>query len=158
MSLPKGVILNLRENIRTSLRFLINDSLLKKNIENAYFLCEFLSRLDKGHYDHFMALGHIEKSRGNKEEAKRNFEQAMRICKRDKNWNKLKAPSDPPIEEVITSIRKEIAIGPFEFLHVDFGKHITKAHNSIKNIKSKVFEFDDSIKLFVRAKNATVDD
>ncbi|CAB1060380.1 hypothetical protein D1BOALGB6SA_5146 [Olavius sp. associated proteobacterium Delta 1] len=56
------------------------------------------------------------------------------------------------------SIGKEIAEEPLEFLHVDFGKDVTKAHNTIKNIILKVFEFDDSIKLFVRLENAAVDD
>lgn len=55
------------------------------------------------------------------------------------------------------SVGKEIAEEPLEFLHVDFGKDVTKAHNTIKDIILKVFKFDDNIKLFVRLENAAVD-
>jgi len=55
------------------------------------------------------------------------------------------------------SIGNEMADEPLEFLHVDFGKDVAKAHNTIKDIILKVFEFDDNIKFFVRLENATVD-
>lgn len=106
--LSKGIITNLRENIRTSMKFLINNRLLTNDIENAYFLCDFLTRFDKGHYDHFVTFGRINKFLGKKKEAKESFEEAIKICKGDKNWNRLKASSDPTIEEIIASIKKEI--------------------------------------------------
>lgn len=106
--LSTGVVTNLRENIRTSMKFLINNYLLNNDIENAYFLCDFLTRFDKGHYDHFVIFGRINKFLGKKEEARSSFEEAIKICKRDKNWNRLKTPSDPSIEEIIASIVKEI--------------------------------------------------
>jgi hypothetical protein len=56
------------------------------------------------------------------------------------------------------SIRKEVAEEPLEFLHVDFAKDVAKAHTTIKDIILKVFEFDESVKMFVRLENASVDD
>lgn len=106
--LSTGVVTNLRENIRASMKFLINNYLLNNDIENAYFLCDFLTRFDKGHYDHFVIFGRINKFLGKTEEARSSFEEAIKICKRDKNWNRLKTPSDPSIEEIIASIVKEI--------------------------------------------------
>lgn len=106
--LSKGVITNLREGIRTNMNFLITNYLLRNDIENAYFLSDFLTRFDKGHYDHFLVFGRINKFLGKKEKAKTSFEEAIKICKRDKKWNILKDPKHPTIEEIIASIKKEI--------------------------------------------------
>lgn len=106
--LAEPTIINIKENIRTSINSLIYHSLLWNDIKTAYFLCEFLTKFDKAHYDHFVTFGQINKFLGKKEEAKKSFEEAIRICKEDKNWNKLKKPSDPSIEEIIALIEKEI--------------------------------------------------
>lgn len=108
LSLPEGVIDNIKENIRISILCLINNYLLKGDMNNSYLLCEFLTRLDKSHYDHFLMFGRMNRFVGNKQLAKKSFEEAIEICRRDKNWNTLKKPSDPSIEEVISSIEKEI--------------------------------------------------
>lgn len=107
--LPETTRINLNEGVRTNLDFLINHCLLRNEIETAYFLCQFLTRFDKAHYDHFVTFGRINKFLGKKEEAKKSFEEARRICKEDKNWNRLKKPSQPFIEEIIAFIEKEIA-------------------------------------------------
>ena len=106
--LPSTVRMGLEENIRTSMNFLINHWLLEDKIDKAYLLCEFLTRFDKAHYDHFWKFGHINRLMGRKAEAKRFFEEAIRICREDKNWNKLKRSSDPSIEEIIKTIQDEI--------------------------------------------------
>lgn len=106
--LSKGVVANIKGNIRLSVLHLINHYLLDKDIENAYLLCDFLTKFDKSHYDHFVLFGSINKFLGKKEEAKKSFEEAIRICKRDKKWNILKKPSDLSIEEIIAMIEKEI--------------------------------------------------
>ena len=56
------------------------------------------------------------------------------------------------------SIGKEAAEEPLEFLHIDFGKDVAKAHSTVVNILLNVFELDDDTKLFVRLENASVDD
>jgi len=43
-----------------------------------------------------------------KEEAISYYNQAIEICRRDTNWNKRKRPSDPSIEDIIISIKKEM--------------------------------------------------
>ena len=88
--------------------YLITHYLLSNDIKNAYLLCDFLTKVDKSHYDHFVLFGRINKLLGKKEEAKKSFEEAIKICRRDRKWNMLKAPSDPSLEEIIASIEKEM--------------------------------------------------
>lgn len=106
--LSSAVRSNLESNIRNSLNCLINHWSLAGDLERAYLLCEFLTKIDKGHYDHFYKFGKINKLKGNKAEAKTAFEEAISICRRDKNWNRLKTPSDPSIEEIIKMIEAEM--------------------------------------------------
>jgi hypothetical protein len=58
---------------------------------------------------------------------------------------------------IVYTISKENSDNSIEFLHVDFGRDIIKAHNIIKNIILKVFELDEGVKIFVRLENATAD-
>ena len=57
--LPSKVRINLKENIRISLNFLISHYILENNIDRAFMLCEFLTKFDKSHYDHFGNLGRL---------------------------------------------------------------------------------------------------
>ena len=77
-------------------------------IATAYTLCQFLAEFDRSHYDHFVLFGNICRSLGKTEEACLSCEQAIEICQRDKNWNKLKKSSDPSIEDIVASIENEI--------------------------------------------------
>jgi len=106
--LSNGSMVNIKANIRISMLYLITHYLLSNNIETAYLLCDFLTKFDKSHYDHFVLFGRINKFLGKREEAKKSFEEAIKICKRDKRWNALKAPSDPSIEDLVASIEKEM--------------------------------------------------
>lgn len=106
--LSRQTIINNEENIRNSLNLLINHYLLTEDIERAYFLCDFLTQLDNSHYDHFYKFGQINKLLGKRMEAKKNFEEAIKICKGDKKWNLLKDAGIPPIEEIIDIIEDEI--------------------------------------------------
>lgn len=106
--LNQGVILNLKARIRTNLNYLINHYLLTNNIELAYFLCEFLTRFDTAHYDHFFRMGQICRILGKKDEARKYFAKAIQMCKEDPNWNRLKKPSDPSIEDIIRMIENEM--------------------------------------------------
>jgi hypothetical protein len=106
--LPENLITNIRERIRISMNYLIHNYLLRRNVANAYTLCEFLTRFDRGHYDHFVLFGKICRLLGKQEEACSSYSQAIEICKGDKNWNKLKKPTDPSIEDMIASIENEM--------------------------------------------------
>ena len=104
--LPDVLMTNIREGIRTSMNYLIYNYIHRKDMENAYNLCKFLTTFDRGHYDHFVLLGNICNLLGRPEEACLSYRQAIEICKEDKNWNLLKRPTDPSIEDVIASIEK----------------------------------------------------
>lgn len=107
--LPDWLIHNLGVNIRLTLYTLANHYLLLGNNKaKAYFLCKFLTDFDKSHYDHFRLMGQICLALERKEEAISYYNQAIEICRRDTNWNKRKRPSDPSIEDIIISIKKEM--------------------------------------------------
>lgn len=107
--LPDELIANIRERIRMSINYIVYNYLFRSDLTNAYLLCEFLTEFDKGHYDHFVLLGNICKSLGKTKEACSSFRQAIEICQKDENWNKLKKPSDPSIEDIISSIKEEMS-------------------------------------------------
>jgi hypothetical protein len=106
--LSKEVISNINYSVRSSIHYLIGHYLVAKDIKTATLLCDFLTKFDKTHYDHFVLMGRINAFLGNKSQAKQNFEEAIRICERDKNWDIKKSPRDPSVNEIIESIRKEI--------------------------------------------------
>ena len=100
---------NILHNIRIGFDYLINDSLLKKNLKNAYKFGKLLTNLDKAHYDHFLVLARVSRQLKLTKEAKINYQQAIEICKADYNWNQRKQPNDPKIEDIIESIEREKA-------------------------------------------------
>lgn len=104
--LAKELRTNIRHRIRVGLDYLITDHLLRNEVADAYSLCEFLTKFDKGHYDHFVVFGKICESLGKVEEACSSYKQAIVICRRDKNWDERKKPSDPSIRDIIASIQK----------------------------------------------------
>jgi len=106
--LPENLMANIRHRIRVSMNYLIHNYLLRKEIVSAYNLCKFLTEFDRSHYDHFVLFGNICRSLGKTKEACSSYEQAIEICQRDKNWNKLKKSSDPSIEDIVASIENEM--------------------------------------------------
>lgn len=104
--LPDVVLANIREGVRTSLNYLVDNYLHRNDYDTAYNLCKFLTTFDKGHYDHFVLLGNICGLLGRRDEACSSYRQAIEICKEDKIWNLLKRPEDPSIEDIIASIDK----------------------------------------------------
>lgn len=98
---------NIRHRIRLGLNYLIGDYWLRSNPEEAYKLGKFLATFDKGHYDHFVVLARLCHQLGLDDEARDNYDSAIEICKRDKEWNKRKNLIDPSIEEIIETIKKE---------------------------------------------------
>ena len=99
---------SVRLRVRLGLDYLISDSWLKSNLQEAYQLGKLLASFDLGHYDHFVVLARICLQLGKTEEAKAYYRQAIEICKSDPNWNKLKKETDPLIEEIIESLENEL--------------------------------------------------
>lgn len=95
-------LVRIKENIRQSLYSLFLYYFLQRDLENAYLLCEFLTKFDKSHYNHFVWFGQINKALGKKQEAERSFVEALKICERDKNWPR------ESMEPIVAFIRKEI--------------------------------------------------
>ncbi|MCW4002797.1 MAG: DUF4365 domain-containing protein [Candidatus Bathyarchaeota archaeon] len=107
--LSKQAELNVRYRVRLGLDYLIGDCILKGNLQGAYEFGRLLTEFDRGHYDHFLLLARVCDQLGRYAEARDNYNIAIGICKDDPNWNKLKKPEDPTIEEVIYRIEKELA-------------------------------------------------
>ena len=106
--LPDGIIGNINHNIRMCLVTLASHYFyLQGEKEKAYFLCRFLADFDKSHYDHFVLFGRICGSLRKMEEAVTSYDEAIAICKRDPTWDRRKAPSDPSIKDLVTSIEEE---------------------------------------------------
>lgn len=93
----------IKENTRAGLYSLfIHYSFVKRDLENAYLLGEFLTKFDKAHYNHFVWFGQVNKALGKKAEAKRSFEKALEICENDPNW-----PSES-MKHIIARIKDDI--------------------------------------------------
>jgi tetratricopeptide (TPR) repeat protein len=92
----------IRETVRACLYSLIQHYLAEHDWETANTYCEFLAEFDKSHFNHFVWLGNIAKALGRTEIAKERFEQALQICRADKNW-----PRDS-MERIIASIENEM--------------------------------------------------
>jgi len=95
---PRSTIEIIRNigNIRMNFYSLIQYYLVINDLPNAYLYCDFLTKIDKSHYNHFLWFGRINKLLGKKEEAKKAYTTALEICNRDKKWpqdsmEKLKA-------------------------------------------------------------------
>jgi tetratricopeptide (TPR) repeat protein len=78
----------IKENIRQSMYALVIHHLRHDDLKEAYFYCDFLTKFDQSHYNHFVWFGQINKALGKKDEAKRSYEEALKICRRDPNWPK----------------------------------------------------------------------
>jgi len=105
--LPRLVRVRLKENIRNSLNHLIYHFLLTNELEKAYTLCKFLTEFDKSHYDHFLLFARMCHYRGEKGEALRYYDEAIRMLKADKKWDKLKSTSQHSTAEIIGSIEAQ---------------------------------------------------
>ena len=93
----------IKENVRASLYSLIQHQSATNNLEEARIICEFLVKFDKWHYNHFLWLGQIYKKFGQKDLARKYFEEALKICELDKKWPRKS------MNELITIIKNEIS-------------------------------------------------
>jgi tetratricopeptide (TPR) repeat protein len=92
-----------KENVRVSLYSLVLHYSALNSLEDVKLICEFLVEFDKSHYNHFLWLGEIYKKLGDKDSAKRCFEEALKICERDKKWER------ESMSKIISLIKAEIA-------------------------------------------------
>lgn len=76
----------LKENIRINLYSLVQHYFLVNDMQNTFVCCDFLTRFDKSHYNHFQWFGIVNQLLGNKDAARAAFSEALSICERDKNW------------------------------------------------------------------------
>jgi tetratricopeptide (TPR) repeat protein len=75
-----------RENVRIYLFALTLHYVQNGEMENAYLCCEFLTRFDHGHYNHFELFGYVCMELGDVQRAIDNFTEAIRIFEEDPNW------------------------------------------------------------------------
>ncbi len=75
-----------RDNIRISLFALTRYYLEHQDAEKAYTCCEFLTRFDNGHYNHFELFGYISMALGDIPRAIHSFAEAINVFERDQNW------------------------------------------------------------------------
>jgi len=95
-------LLRTRGTVRKCLYSLVPYYMSISDPETAYILCDFLTKFDKSHYNHFVWFGLINRLLGNKEQARRSFEEALEICKRDQTWPR------ESMKKIITPIKREI--------------------------------------------------
>ncbi len=100
------------QRIRFSLNFLIRDHFSRKDLDEAYRLCRILTDFDKAHYDHFELMGDICQQLEKYEEARTNYDFAIKKCKDDPNWDKNRVKGVPKISEVISGIEQKKASLP----------------------------------------------
>lgn len=108
LRLSDGARENVRQTVRIGFNYLVNDSLLRNDLQNAYVLCKLLGDFDHGHYDHYLMLARICRKLGKNEEARENYKRAIEVCKGDPNWDRKRLPDDPRIGEIIESIESEL--------------------------------------------------
>lgn len=99
----------IKDRVRLGMDYLIYDCLLKDDLQHAYELSGILAEFDHGHYDHFLILARICRRLSRFEEAEKNYNVAIDVCKKDPKWNKRKGPNDPSIEDIIKMIENEKA-------------------------------------------------
>ncbi|MCJ7633653.1 DUF4365 domain-containing protein [Candidatus Bathyarchaeota archaeon] len=91
-----------QENLRMNMYSLIQHYLAINDLQNASLCCEFLSKFDRSHYNHFVWLARVSRLLGDEEKARTEYEEALRICERDKKW-----PTES-MDKLKDSIRKEM--------------------------------------------------
>jgi tetratricopeptide (TPR) repeat protein len=92
----------IKENIRAGIYSLIQLYTNMKEFDIALNYCEFIAKIDKSHYNHFVWLGKLYGVLGREKEAIKSFKKAVEICKRDE-----KLPKDS-MSNILIYIEKEI--------------------------------------------------
>jgi tetratricopeptide (TPR) repeat protein len=95
----------IKESTRINLYVLVTHSFEVGDIQGAYAYLEFLTKLDKSHFNHFQWFGIVNQLLGNKDAARTAFSEALAICERDKTWP---IESMEPIKELIRKQRENV--------------------------------------------------
>lgn len=103
---------NISGTIRYGLNYLIYDSTLRNDFQDAYRLCKMLTGFDKSHYDHFLLMARICRQLEKYDEARTYYDSAIKMCKEDPNWDKNRVNGIPYISEIISEIEQEKASLP----------------------------------------------
>lgn len=93
---------NIKSNIRMGVSSLIQHYMRVKDWQNAFIYADFLTKIDKSHYNHWVWFGRINVVLGNIENARKSYEEALNICERDKKW-----PRDD-MDRLKASIKREM--------------------------------------------------
>jgi len=78
----------IKENVRAGLYSLIYHHIKKGENDMAINLSEAVAIFDHSHYNHFAWLGYLYKEKGEFDNARKNFEKAIDILKRDTKWDR----------------------------------------------------------------------
>ena len=95
-------LVRIKENVRAGLYSLVQHSIAMQDIPTANLYCKFLADFDSDHYNHFVWLGQINLSNGNRTEAVTNFQRALEICEADKVWPK------ESLQPIIDGIKEQL--------------------------------------------------
>jgi hypothetical protein len=100
------------DNLRMSLYSLVKHYMGSYQWRWAQHLCQFLTEVDRSHYNQFVMLAQIEEVLGHKEAAFLYFKEALEICQRDKKWEresmkKLKQAIKREIRRIEASLQNE---------------------------------------------------
>lgn len=107
LRLSDGARESISGTIRFGFNYLVTDSILRNDLQNAYRLCKLLADFDHGHYDHYLLLARICRQLGKRDEADYNYKTAIEICKADPNWDKKRQRDAPYIREIVARIERE---------------------------------------------------
>jgi len=92
----------IKENTRANLYSMMQYHSSAGEDDEVYSYCEFLTKMDKSHYNHFVWFGILNKKKGNSNIAKEHFKKALEICKADKIW------PEESMKNIIEYIKNEI--------------------------------------------------
>ena len=95
-------LVRIKENVRAGLYSLVQHSITTQDITTAKLYCEFLVDFDTDHYNHFVWLGQINLSIGNRPAAGARFRRALEICEADKVWPR------ESLQPIIDAIKEEL--------------------------------------------------
>ena len=94
---------NVRFNLYSIVRYYKD---IKRDLKPTKPICEFLTTFDPSHFNQFEWLGDVYLSLGDKDGALSNYEEALRMCKSDKDWKRLSPGTiRKNIEIIITKIQ-----------------------------------------------------